>query len=346
MKNQFLKSFAIAGVCLTLMATLVCPPRASAQQFSAWSAAVNLGPVVNSAGNEERPAISRDGLSLYFSSTKPGGFGGPDLYVSQRLSLEDPWGPPVNLGPNINTSGGESAPNLPPDGHYLFFLSPCACGGNSDRLFAHRKDRRDDFGWEPAINLDLFGREPGAPLPCIVNSTVVDGGPDYFQDETTGVVTMYFNSNRRGGIGDFDIYTTTLGPAGTFGAPLLDLNLNSPFRDTRTAIRRRDGLEFFLTSERPPGTIGDANIWVSTRPDTASPWSTPVLLAQAPLQPGELPINIIGDQDPGPGVLLVFDGSPALSWDGTELYFHSNRPGGSGGLDLYVAKRTKITGQQ
>jgi hypothetical protein len=102
MKNQFFKGFAIVSAFLTPLATLVCPPRASAQQFSAWSAAVNLGPVVNSAGNEERPAISRDGLSLYFSSTKPGGFGGPDLYVSQRLSLEDPWAPPVNLGPNLS----------------------------------------------------------------------------------------------------------------------------------------------------------------------------------------------------------------------------------------------------
>jgi hypothetical protein len=344
MKNQFLKSVTFLGVCLT--PPVVCTPQAIAQQFSAWSAAVNLGPVVNSAGNEERPAISKDGLSLYFSSDRPGGFGDRDLYVSQRISLEDPWGPPVNLGPNINTSGFESAPNLSPDGHYLFFNRPGACGGITDLYFAHRKDRRDDFGWEPAINLDLFGREPTAALPCIVNSTSVDAGPDYFPDEATGVVTIYFNSNRPGGIGDYDIYSTKLGLDGTFGPPLLDLNLNSPFRDTRSAIRRRDGLEFFLTSERPPGTIGDANIWVSTRPDTASPWSTPALLPQAPLQPGELPINIIGDQDPGPGVRFVFDGSPALSWDGTELYFHSNRPGGSGGFDLYVAKRTKITGQQ
>lgn len=130
------------------------------------------------------------------------------------------------------------------------------------------------------------------------------------------------------------------------GPPLLDLNLNSSGRDTRTAIRRRDGLELYLVSERPPGAIGDGNIWVSTRPDTASPWSTPVLPVQALLQPGELPINIIGDQDPGPGVVLVFDGAMALSWDGTELYFHSNRPGGSGGHDLYVARRTKLTGPQ
>src|SRR5262245_9163152 len=103
MKKRFLKGPAPAGFGLTILAALLCTPPGSAQRFSAWSAAVNLGPVVNSAGDEERPAISRDGLSLYFSSTRPGGFAGPDLYVSQRLSLEDPWGPPVNLGPNINT---------------------------------------------------------------------------------------------------------------------------------------------------------------------------------------------------------------------------------------------------
>ena len=100
-------------------------------------------------------------------------------------------------------------------------------------------------------------------------------------------------------------------------------------------------MEIYVVSERPPGAVGDGNLWVSTRPNTSFPWSTPVLLSQAPLLPGELPINIIIGPVP---FGLVFDGAMALSWDGTELYFHSNPPGGFGGHDLYVAKRHKITG--
>src|SRR5262245_23027272 len=50
-----------------------------------WSDPVNLGPVVNSASNEDLPHISKNGLSLYFISNRPAGsFGGFDIWVSQR----------------------------------------------------------------------------------------------------------------------------------------------------------------------------------------------------------------------------------------------------------------------
>src|SRR5437879_6875662 len=61
--------------------------------YSDWSAPVNLGPVVNSGSNEQHPAISKDGLSLYFASDRAGagGMGGLDIYVSHRESLDAPW---------------------------------------------------------------------------------------------------------------------------------------------------------------------------------------------------------------------------------------------------------------
>jgi len=68
-------------------------------QFSDWSAPVNLGAPVNSVGTEVDPFISKDGLSLYFACQGcPGGYGSYDLFVSQRASVHDPWGPPQNLG--------------------------------------------------------------------------------------------------------------------------------------------------------------------------------------------------------------------------------------------------------
>src|SRR5437667_261652 len=94
-----------------------------APTWSAWSAPVNLGPVVNSASNDQHPAISKDGLSLYISSDRLGGFGGTDIWVSQRASLDDPWGPLQNLGPSINSAGNDFAPTFTPDGHQLYFHS-------------------------------------------------------------------------------------------------------------------------------------------------------------------------------------------------------------------------------
>ena len=65
--------------------------RASAQNFSDWSPPVNLGPTVNSPSTEIGPAISKNELSLYISSDRPGGVGGADIWVSQRDSRDDPW---------------------------------------------------------------------------------------------------------------------------------------------------------------------------------------------------------------------------------------------------------------
>ena len=78
---------------------------------------------MNCSYEEFLPELSKDELSLYFSSNRPGPFGGEDVWVSQRASREDPWGPAVNLGAAINTEFNERAPALSRDGHWLFFAS-------------------------------------------------------------------------------------------------------------------------------------------------------------------------------------------------------------------------------
>ncbi|MHC4331939.1 MAG: TolB family protein, partial [Planctomycetota bacterium] len=64
----------------------------------------NLGPTVNSSAGDTSPSISADGLELYFSSDRPGGYGLDDIYVMTRATTEDDWGEPVNLGPLVNSS--------------------------------------------------------------------------------------------------------------------------------------------------------------------------------------------------------------------------------------------------
>jgi len=286
--------------------------------YGPWGAPVNLGPVVNSAYNDQHPSISKDGLSLYFVSNRPGGFGGNDIWVTQRATLDDPWGTPQNLGPSINTSSNDFAPDLTIDGHHLYMNSdrPGGCGG-SDLYVAGRRDKHDDFGWNPPVNLG-----------CTVNTIYDESGPTFFEDDATGLQYLYFTSlNRPGGLGDFDVYVSTRSNEDAPWGPGVDVvELNGPYRDTRTAIRR-DGLEIFLASDSRGriGGIGSQDLWVSTRATTADPWSTPVNL--------------------GPTVNSTsFDGAPALSFDGTTLYFFSARPGGFGANDLYVTTRARLGG--
>ena len=303
-------------VLVVLLAALAWAPSLSAQKFSDWGPPVNLGPTINSEYNEQRPAISRDNLSLYFISERPGGLGSFDIWVSHRPSVDDPWGTPQDLGPNVNTAAYESAPTLSPNGHWLFFGSnrPGGCGG-FDIYASYRKDIDDDFAWEPAVNLG-----------CEINSPQDDDGPTLFVDEEEQTTFLYFTSlNRPGNIGDWDIYVSKMEEDGTFGPAVLVRELSSPFRDTRTAIRR-DGLEIFVTSARP-GKVGAqgpvcCDIWVSTRQNTEDPWSLPVNLGPVVNSPAN-------------------NGSPALSRDGTTLYFNSTRPGGFGANDLYVTTRTR-----
>jgi hypothetical protein len=299
--------------------------------FGPWSRPVNLGPVVNSQYDDIAPAISRNGLSLYFASLRPGGVNGvnlgmvSELWVSQRVSLDAPWQTPINLDafnpvPVINSIGSigvgghnTAFPNFSPDGHFMYFDSPRprpdACGA-ADLYVSWRINKRNDFGWQEPVNLG-----------CTINSPEFDNGSNYFEDEETGIISMYFSSTRPGGPGSTNIYVSTLGDDGSFGPAVFVPELNSPYDNGRTAIRR-DGLEMFLTSTRPGG-VGGKDIWVSTRETTSDPWSTPVNLGA--------PVNSPND-----------DGQQALSWDGTTMYFFSSRPGGFGGNDLYVTTRRKL----
>jgi hypothetical protein len=301
--------------------------------FGPWSTPVNLGPVVNQSRKTDlntHPAISKNGLSLYISSTRPAGVNGAnmdnilEIWVSQRASLEAPWGVPVNLDsfksvPVINSIGSNTfAPNFSADGHLLFFSSTRSGGlGASDLYVSWRIDKRNDFGWQEPVNLGP-----------VINSPQSDDAPTYFEDEETGIIVLYFASTRPGGPvgsppGNEHIYVSMLGDDGSFGPADLVPELSSTSNETRTAIRR-DGLEFFLASTRPNGLIGVNDIWVSTRQTTSDGWSAPVNLGPTVNYPGYI------------------TGAPALSWDGITLYCYSTRPGGFGVRDLYVTTRRKL----
>ena len=88
MKRNSTTLALIGAIALLLGRGQVSP--VLAEGFSEWSAPVNLGPTVNSPATDFGPAISREGLSLYISSDRPGGFGGEDIWVSRRASRSAP----------------------------------------------------------------------------------------------------------------------------------------------------------------------------------------------------------------------------------------------------------------
>ncbi len=277
----------------------------ASDRFSEWSAAVDLGPVVNSPSTDFTPELSRDGLSLYFSSNRPGGFGLTDLYVAHRAGRDEPWGPPVNLGAVINTAKPEAGPHLSRDGHRLYFASgrPGGLGAN-DIWVSRRSDPNDDFGWEAPVNLG-----PG------VNSSGFEGGM------TLRLPELYVASDRANPGPDhpLHIYLSVIGPDGAFGPAVLVVGLSSAGNDLRPTIRF-DGRELFLSSDRAGSAGGSQDIWVSTRAAFGAPWTPPVNLGA--------PVNTQYNEV-----------QPSLSADGRILLFASDRPGGSGGADLYMATR-------
>jgi len=86
-----------------------------------WGSPLNLGPTVNGSDWDRGPSISTDGLVLFFSSTRAGGSGHIDLWLTSRETKENTWGDPVNLVPGINTSYADDGLSISADGRTLYF---------------------------------------------------------------------------------------------------------------------------------------------------------------------------------------------------------------------------------
>jgi flagellar motor protein MotB len=115
-----------------------------------WSEPYNLGSPVNTSHWESTPSISADGRTLFFSSSRPGGFGGKDIWLT-RLNENNKWTEPVNLGSEINTAGNEMSPFIHFDGKTLYFASDGLAGMGGYDLFVTRM--KDDSTWTTPQNL-------------------------------------------------------------------------------------------------------------------------------------------------------------------------------------------------
>jgi hypothetical protein len=291
----------LIALCAVLAAVSVLTPSAGASRPSGWSEPVGISSMINTGSDESGPAISRDGLTLYFQSNRLGGVGtnNCDIWIARRQSIHHEWDWPENPGLAVNSERCESAPALSRDEHYLFFarLNP------THLWVSYRRNVHDDSGWEPAVLLS-----PG------VNSEASDGTPRYFESKKYGLSQLYFYSTRPGGLGSFDIYV-----ANAFGAARPINELNSPLIDAGAALSR-NGLEIFFHSDRP-GTLGQRDLWTSVRASPFTAWSVPINM------------SVLNSQ--------LNDTVPNISADGETLFFTSDRPGGFGLSDIYMTTRSK-----
>jgi tetratricopeptide (TPR) repeat protein len=154
-----------------------------------WSVSTSVGSNINSADLETGFCISPDGRKVYFASDRPGGYGGVDIYYSEK-KLDGNWGPAVNLGPEINTSHDENFPFISWDGKKLFFSSD---GHNSlggfDLFFSTIDHRRKE--WNQAKNL-------GFPI----NTADDELSITFSEDESYAL----YSARHEDSYGDEDIY--------------------------------------------------------------------------------------------------------------------------------------------
>ncbi|MBI5539714.1 MAG: PD40 domain-containing protein [Bacteroidia bacterium] len=157
-----------------------------------WAKPEKLSSNVNSSYDESHASISSDGSTLYFSSNRPGGLGGYDLYISYRLPNGD-WSLAKNAGSIINTEKDESGPFIHPDGSTLYFSSK---GHNSmggyDLFFTILKD---DGAFSRPENM-------GYPINSIDD--------DVFYVLSADGKRAYYSTVQKEGVGGKDIYLMDL----------------------------------------------------------------------------------------------------------------------------------------
>jgi hypothetical protein len=93
---------------------------------------------LNSAVNDNRPNVRKDGLEVVFDSNRTGGSGGQDIWTATRASVADPWSAPTNLGTVVNTAAAELRASFSWDGSTLYFGRSPGPVGSSDLFFTTR----------------------------------------------------------------------------------------------------------------------------------------------------------------------------------------------------------------
>lgn len=159
-----------------------------------WSMPCNLGGSINTDGWEAQATLGSDGRTLFFVSTRKGGMGGADIYVTQLTN--EGWTKPVNLGSTVNTSGDENRPVIAADGKTLYFASDGHFGFGGKDVFMTRRTGDSWTEWSTPKNLGRYFNTLGDDQDLSITSNGVRGYTVKYDDIE--------------GYGDYDIYQFVL----------------------------------------------------------------------------------------------------------------------------------------
>ena len=157
-----------------------------------WSKPRNLGAAVNSRYWDSQPSFSIDGKTLYFTSNRPGGKGGKDIWKT-TLNENGRWNKAVNLGNSINTTQDETCPFIHYDDQTLYFASNGHIGMGGFDIFYSRK--LNDTTWSMPTNIGYPINTSGEEMNLIVGAS---GN------------TAIFSSDKLDGYGGQDLYSFEL----------------------------------------------------------------------------------------------------------------------------------------
>lgn len=155
---------------------------------SAWETPIQIPGAINSPSWEGSMTISPDGKTAYFSSERPGGKGGRDIYRATKM-LDGSWGKIVNAGDSINTTFDDDAPFYHQSGQYLII---CSKGHNSMGGYdIFRCDKINDSTWSKPKNIGYPINTPGDDIYYCLSPDGKKG---------------YYSSGKAGGFGEQDLY--------------------------------------------------------------------------------------------------------------------------------------------
>jgi outer membrane protein OmpA-like peptidoglycan-associated protein/tetratricopeptide (TPR) repeat protein len=202
---------------------------------SSWLGALNLGPPINTHGNEGAINISPDGKYLFFAAChRDDGFGSCDLYWARRLGTK--WSEPENMGETVNSPQWDSQPSFSSDGKTLYFASKRQGGKGSSDIW--RSQLEPDGHWSMPVNLGDS-----------VNTWAEEMAPFIHPDDQT----LYFSSKGHPGLGGYDLFYSRKNHMGNWKRPV---NLGYPINthaDEITLVVNAKGTLAYISSDIPGG---------------------------------------------------------------------------------------------
>lgn len=286
------------------------PADCSAGRPYCYNTPVHLESPINTPGFEGKPALSADGLELYFVSDRPGALGGPgdqDIYVTRRASVNGSWGPPERVPPPVSSAFFDITPTVSLDGLALYF------GSNRpgpfsppwpDLWVSHRASV--NHPWGEVVHLGSG-----------INTPVFEGSIDISPDQRTAFfagVTPDFV---------FDIFVSRRSSTDEPFGPRVKLPppIDSEGHDYGPALTPNGHVMFFSSGTDNPFAPGAINhLYVSERKNDRAPWGPRIFLDTL-------------------NCPTCFGGLPTIRAGGKEICWMGDRGDSFGDKDIYCATR-------